>query len=111
VDRDEVRNAVEPGGERLRGRDEEDGVGPATALRRPACPAGGLDHAGGARVDTDHQLIGPLGGPGQDEPPVAGTDVNRDRGVRRRGIGKSADVDFGEASAVEDVHRPMIIVR
>jgi hypothetical protein len=49
------------------------------------------------------------GGVRQHESAVAGAGVNGDRGVRRRGIGKSADVDFGEPPAVEDVHRPMII--
>lgn len=109
MDGDEIGESVELGRKGFGRRDDEEGVRQATALRRLAGAAGGPDHAGGAGVDPDHQLIGMCSGPAEDESAVAGTDVNRDRGVRRRGIGESADVELGEAPAVHDVHRPMII--
>jgi hypothetical protein len=48
-------------------------------------------------------------GAGEDEPAVAGSDVDGYRGARCRGIGESADVDLGKAPASQDVHRAMII--
>ena len=111
MDGDEVGEGVELGRKGFGRRDEEEGVRQATALRRLAGAARGLDHPGGAGVDPDHQLIGMCCGPTQDESAVAGTDVDGDRGVRRRGMRESADVELGEAPAVHDVHRPMIIDR
>ena len=109
VDGDEISEPIELGGKRLGGRDDEHGVRPASALRRLAGAARGPDHAGGAGLDADDELVSVRRGAGEDEPAVAGSDVDGYRGVRCRGIGESADVDLGEAPASQDVHRAMII--
>jgi hypothetical protein len=109
VNGDQVGEPIELGGKALGGRDNEDGVRPTAALWRLAGATRGFDHAGSAGVDADHQLIGVRCRAGEDEPAVAGSDVDGYRGVRGRGIGQSADVDLGEAPASQDVHRAMII--
>jgi hypothetical protein len=111
VDGDQIGQAIELGREGLDRRNDEERVRQAAALRWLARPSRSLDHAGGAGVQTDDQLVGMGGRSGQHVSAVAGAGVNSDRGVRRRGIGESADVDFGEPPAVQDVHAAMIIDR
>jgi hypothetical protein len=99
VDGDPVGQAVQPGRERLGGRDHEPGVGQTPAPGPASGPPGRLGHGGGAGVDPDHQPVRLGGGGREHEPAVAGAEVEGDRPVAGGQVMELADVHVLHAPA------------
>jgi len=99
VDRQLVRDPKKLRREALRGRDDEEGVGPATSERGSRGAPGGLGHRRGVRVDTDDEGLGLGPGPRDDRPTVAGTEIDDDAAGAGKSLSELADVHLGQASA------------
>jgi hypothetical protein len=106
VDRQRAREAAQRRRRALRGRDGEQRVRQRVATRRPAR---GVDHRVRARVDADHERVGPRGGERQHAAAVARAEVERDPGVTACEAPDLADVDFVELAASDHSEHRRIV--
>ena len=100
VDGERGGEAVERLRRVLRRGDGEDGVRQRVPSRGAA---GGLRHAGGTRVEADHERVRARGSGGEHEAPVARSEVDRHvRAAIRAGGSDLAEVELVDPAAADD---------
>jgi len=109
MDAGEVRKRAQLGGQELEAGHEEARIGQPPASEGSGGSPRRTHHAGAARIDAQHELVGMSRCASKDGPTVAGAQVHRHRGVRGGSIGQLTDVDLAETMTDLQLHRQMII--